>query len=75
MYGNINLEIVKKINYLGILFTPGGTFSEAQATLLGQALKAIFAMYRYSNNFVHLKPSHIVDLFDKLISPILNYGS
>ena len=32
-------------------------------------------MNRYLNNFVHLKPSHILDLFDKLISPILNYGS
>ena len=75
MYGDINLEIVKKFNYLGIVFTPGGSFSEAQATLSGQALKAIFAMNRYLNNFVHLKPSHILDRFDKLISPISNYGS
>ena len=75
MYGNNNLEIVKTINDLGIVFTPGGSFSEAQATLTGQALKAIFAMNRYLNYFVHLKPSHILDLFDKLISPILNYGS
>ena len=45
------------------------------ATLSGQPLKAIFAMNRYLHNFVHLKPSHILDLFDKLISPILNYGS
>ena len=65
MYGDINLEIVKKF----------GSFSETQATLSGQALKAIFAMNRYLNNFVNLKPSHILDLFDKLISPILNYGS
>ena len=75
MYGDINLEIVKKFNYLGIVFTPGGSFSEAQATLSGQALKAIFAMHRYLNKFVHLKPSHVLDLFDKLISPIFNYGS
>ena len=63
LYGDINLEIVKKYNYLGIVFTPGGLFSEAQATLSGQALRAIFAMNRYLNNFVHLKPSHILDLF------------
>ena len=77
MYGDINLEIVKKFNYLGIVFTPGGSFSEAQATLSGQALKAIFAMNRYLNNFVNwvIKSSHILDLFDKLILPILNYGS
>ena len=47
MYGDINLEIVKKFNYLGIVFTPSGSFSEAHATLSGQALKAIFAMNRY----------------------------
>ena len=56
-------------------FYPGGSFSEAQATLSGQILKAIFAMNRYLNNCLNLKPSHILDLFDKLISPILNYGS
>ena len=47
MYGDINLEIVKKFNYLGIVFTPGGSFSKAHATLSGQALKAIFAMNRH----------------------------
>ena len=55
MYGDINIENVKKLNYLGILFSPGFTFSEAQTTLSGQALKAIFAMNRYLHNFVHLK--------------------
>ena len=38
-------------------------------------MKAIFAMNSYLNKFVHLKPSHILDLFDKLIAPIMNYGS
>ena len=36
-------------------------------------MKAIFAIYL--NNFVNLKSSHILDLFDKLISPILNCWS
>ena len=36
---------------------------------------AKFAMNRYLNNFVHIKPSHTLDLFDKLIALILNYGS
>ena len=50
MYGDINLEIVKKFNYLGIVFTPGGSFSEAQTSLSGQDFKAINAMNRYFNN-------------------------
>ena len=44
-------------------------------TLSGQALKAIFTLKKYLHSFTALKPSHILDLFDKLISPILNYGS
>ena len=40
--------------------------------LAGLALKAIFAINKYLYKFTHLKPSHI---FDKLILPLLNYGS
>ena len=43
--------------------------------LAGQALKAIFAMNKYLHKFTYLKPSHVLDIFDKLITPILNYGS
>ena len=44
-------------------------------TLSSQALKAIFTLNKYLHSFSTLKPSHILDVFDKLISPILNYGS
>lgn len=49
--------------------------SEAQSTLAGQALKTIFKMNKYLNNYTDIKISHHLDLFDKLMSPILNYGS
>ena len=75
IYNGEEIEIVKQFSYLGIVFTSGGLCHETQKTLAGQALKAIFAMNRYLYKFTHLKPSHILDLFDKLISPILNYGS
>ena len=41
----------------------------------GQAQKAIFILNKYSTKFTHLGPSHVLDLFDKLISPILCYSS
>lgn len=44
-------------------------------TLAGQALKAVFTLNRYLYNFTCLNPSHYLDLFDKLVSPILSYGS
>ena len=37
--------------------------------------KLFFALNRYINKFVNINPSHVLDLFDKLISPILCYAS
>ena len=73
-YGDV-IEIVSKFSYLGIVFTSGGSCHETQKTLAGQSLKAIFAMNKYLHKFTYLKPSHVLDVFDKLITPILNYGS
>ena len=68
------LEIVKSFKYLGIVFTAGGSFSEAQNTLAGQAQKAIFKLNKYLYKFTFISPEHKLELFDKLISPILNYS-
>ena len=48
---------------------------ETQKTLSGQALKAGFTLNKYLYNFTALSPSHKLELFDKLVSPILNFGS
>ena len=40
--------------------------------LSGQALKAIFKLLYH---FTELSPKHVLELFDKLIKPILCYGS
>ena len=73
-YNGQQLEIVNKFRYLGVVFTVGGSFSEAQNTLVGQAQKAIFQLNKYLYKFTFLSPRHKLDLFDKLILPILNYG-
>ena len=57
------------------MFTSGGSSYETQKTLSGQALKAIFTLNKYLYNFTSLKTSHVLELFDKLVTPILNYGS
>ena len=44
-------------------------------TLSGQALKVVFTLNKYLYNFTALTPSHKLELFDKLVSPILNFGS
>ena len=43
-YNGENIEIVKKITYLGIVFTTGSAFSETHEALSGQTLKAIFKL-------------------------------
>lgn len=57
------------------MITTGGSFSEAQVTLSGQAQKAIFKLNKYLFKFKDIPLKHYLDLFDKLVSPILNYGS
>ena len=74
-YDSEPLEIVKSFKYLGIVFTTGGSFSETQTTLAGQAQKAIFKLNKYMYKFTFITPKHKLELFDKLVSPILSYAS
>jgi len=68
-YNNCEIEIVNKFNYLGVVFISGGSFSEAQKTLAGQSLKAIFQMNKCLYKFTDVSVQHRLDLFDKLITP------
>ena len=74
-YKGKNIEIVKTITYLDVVFTTGGSFMETHETLSDQALKAIFKLKSYVNKFTDFSVSHMFGLFDKLILPILTYGS
>jgi len=74
-YGGQELEIVTKFSYLGVIFlSPGGSFYHTFETLSGQALKAIFKLKSYFYKFTNITAEHKLNLFDKLILPILNYG-
>ena len=59
---------------LGVIFTAGGSFSEAQSILAGQAQKPIFKLNRYLYKLTSISPKHKLELFDKLITPVLNYS-
>ena len=62
-YNGEVLEIVSEFKYLGIVFTPGGSFSGAQSTLAGQAQKAIFKMNKYLHKFTYISPKHKLEFF------------
>ena len=70
-YDGAELEIVNKFVYLGVTFTTGGSFHETQNCLAGKGLKAIFKMNKYLYKFTDISIKHRLDLFDKLIVPIL----
>ena len=57
-YNGVPLEIVSQFKYLGIVFIPGGSFSEAQNTLAGQAQKAIFKFNKHLYKFTYIPPKH-----------------
>ena len=66
---------MNKFTYLGIVFTIWGSFTETQNKLARQARKALFLLEKYVYKFTKLTVSHITELFDKIILPILNYCS
>ena len=53
-YNNILIETVNNFSYLGVVFTVGGSFSEAQNTLSGKALKSIFKLNKYLYKFTNV---------------------
>ena len=58
VYNGTQLEIVRSFKYLGIVFTVGGSFAEAQHTLAGQAQKAIFQLHKYLYKFTFIPPKY-----------------
>jgi len=70
-----SIYIVKKFTYLGIVFTTGGSFTRTFETLSGQATKAIYKLKQCLLRYHFVTVKHRLDVFNKLILPILNYGS
>ena len=73
-FHGVSLEIVKSFFYLGVVFSQSGSFGDAQNNLASKAQKAIFKLNKYLYNFPNVTVKHRLDLFDKLIMPILNYS-
>ena len=74
-YGDAQLSTTTRISCLGITFSSNGYFNQAQRVLCDQASKALFSMLKSMNRFVNLSPETMVDVFDKLITPVLCYAA
>ena len=68
------IEIVDAYKYLGIYFAKNGSFTLAKKSIAEQANKALFSLLRKARN-LDLPYDIQLDLFNKMIKPILLYGS
>ena len=73
-YSNYPIEIIRTFSHLGVVFTTGGSFTDIQNTLVGQAQKGMYQIQKYLNQFVSIVPSHVCYIFDKLIHDIFSHG-
>ena len=64
----------RSISYLGLVFHSVENGKKNQPTLADKANKRIFQMHKILNQFKTLRVYLVLDLFDKLIIPVLCYG-
>ena len=72
-YQNTEIEIVEKFNYLGVIFTKTCNFDSTKKLLADKALKAMYEVLKLGRLF-KLSVKILLDLFDKMVKPILLYG-
>ena len=72
-----SLRFILSLRLYSSLITsrPGSYFCSAQSTLAGQAQKSIFRLNSYKYKFTDTSTYLKLDLFDKLVAPILNYSA
>ena len=72
--GEVEIDIVKEMKYLGIVFNNNGTFNSAVDNLKDKGTKALFKLFK---SFGNLSPNIKIasHLFDAMIKPILIYNS
>jgi hypothetical protein len=70
-YSNSEVEIVKEFNYLGLLLTKTVIFKRAIKTLADKGTKAMYGILK-RGKFHNLSISCQLDLFDKVVKPIIH---
>ena len=73
MYNGTQLEIVDDYTYLGVIFNYNGSFTKTKKRRVEQASKAMFGLIRHCKR-MDLPMDISLELFDRMILPILLYG-
>ena len=74
MYGDKEIEIVQQYTYLGTIFAYNGNFVKEKKRRVEQASKAMYLLLQKCRK-LDLPFDMVQSLFEKLVEPILLYGS
>jgi hypothetical protein len=72
-FNEIEIGILSEFNYLGVLFSKSGNLSMAEKAQVEKATKAVFEVLKRGKIY-NLSIQYQLDLFDKIIKPIILYG-
>lgn len=67
------IEIVNTFNYLGVVFSSGGSFSHATKTLSGKGIRAMNTLFQVTNG-MNVPVNIMFNLFDAYVLSILNHS-
>ena len=73
-YGDFLIEVVDSFQYLGLKLSYTGKFSCAQQDLASKGLRAIYALRNNVSQLVDPDVNMLLNLFDKMVTPVLSYG-
>lgn len=72
-YAGREIEVVNSFNYLGVVFSCGGSFMQHAKYLSDKALKAMHSLLQITKD-MEIPVNIMLQLFDSLVASILNYG-
>lgn len=73
-YNGTEIEVVNQFNYLGVVFTPSGSFIQATKTLSGKALRALCSLLSITKS-LEVPLNIMINLFNSFVCSILHYAS
>ena len=65
------IERVKTVKYLGVLFSEKMNFAEHVTYVLSKAEKAAYLFWKYTNRFLTMRTSVLLNLFNVLVTLII----
>ena len=66
------LEIVNSFNYLGVVFSSGGSFNNTTKTTADKGLRALMSLFNITKG-LEIPVSIMYNLFDTYVLSVLNY--